>query len=59
MAGSAVIIKPSEITPRFIKPIQDIIQKIPELLVCRFVQGGGQTGQDLINNVDALCLPAV
>ena len=56
MAGSAVIIKPSEITPRFIKPIQDIIQKIPELhKVCRFVQGGGQTGQDLINNVDALC----
>ena len=31
MAGSTVIVKPSEITPRFIKPIQDIIQKIPEL----------------------------
>ena len=56
MAGSTVIVKPSEITPRFIKPIQDIIQKIPELhKVCRFVQGGGQTGQDLIDNVDALC----
>jgi len=56
MAGSTVIVKPSEITPRFIKPIQDIIRKIPELhKVCRFVQGGGQTGQDLIDNVDALC----
>ena len=56
MAGSTVIVKPSEITPRFIKPIQDIIEKIPELhKVCRFVQGGGQTGQDLIENVDALC----
>ena len=56
MAGSTVIVKPSEITPRFIKPIQDIIQKIPELhKVCRFVQGGGQTGQDLIEKVDALC----
>ena len=56
MAGSTVIVKPSEITPRFIKPIQDIIQKIPQLhKVCRFVQGGGQTGQDLIDNVDALC----
>ena len=56
MAGSTVIVKPSEITPRFIKPIQDIIKKIPELhKVCRFVQGGGQTGQDLIENVDALC----
>jgi len=56
MAGSTVVVKPSEITPRFIKPIQDIIEKIPELhKVCRFVQGGGQTGQDLIENVDALC----
>ena len=56
MAGSTVIVKPSEITPRFIKPIQDIIEKIPELhKVCRFVQGGGQTGQDLIESVDALC----
>ena len=56
MAGSTVIVKPSEITPRFIKPIQDIIKRIPELhKVCRFVQGGGQTGQDLIEKVDALC----
>ena len=56
MAGSTVIVKPSEITPRFIKPLQDIIKSIPELYnVCRFVEGGGQTGQDLINHVDALC----
>ena len=56
MAGSATITKPSEITPRFIQPLQDTLKKVPELnAVCRYVQGDGQTGQDLIDNVDAVC----
>ena len=56
MAGSTVIVKPSEITPRFIKPLQQTLEQVPELnAVCRFIEGDGQTGQDLINNVDALC----
>ena len=56
MAGSATITKPSEITPRFIKPLQETLEQIPELhAVCRYIQGDGQTGQDLINNVDAVC----
>lgn len=56
MAGSATITKPSEITPRFIQPLQDTLKKVPELhAVCRYIQGDGQTGQDLIDNVDAVC----
>ena len=56
MAGSAAITKPSEITPRFIKPLQETLEQVPELhAVCRYIQGDGQTGQDLINNVDAVC----
>ncbi len=56
MAGSAVVVKPSEITPRFIAPLQKILEQIPALnAVCRFIEGDGQTGQDLIKHVDALC----
>ncbi len=56
MAGSATITKPSEITPRFIQPLQNTLKKVPELhAVCRYIQGDGQTGQDLIDNVDAVC----
>ena len=56
MAGSAVVVKPSEITPRFIGPLQETLKQVPELNgVCRFIQGDGETGQALINNVDALC----
>ena len=56
MAGSAVIVKPSEITPRFIAPLQKILEQLPALnAVCRFIQGDGKTGQDLIKHVDALC----
>jgi len=56
MAGSAAITKPSEITPRFIKPLQETLEQVPELhAVCRYIEGDGQTGQDLINNVDAVC----
>ena len=56
MAGAATITKPSEITPRFIQPLQATLEKVPELhAVCRYIQGDGETGQDLINNVDAVC----
>ena len=56
MAGSAVVVKPSEITPRFIEPLQKTLEQVPALnAVCRFIQGDGQTGQDLIKHVDVLC----
>jgi len=56
VAGSSVIVKPSEITPRFIEPLQKTIDAIPELKdVFRFVVGDGATGAALINHVDAVC----
>jgi succinate-semialdehyde dehydrogenase / glutarate-semialdehyde dehydrogenase len=56
LAGCAVIIKPSEVTPRFASPIQAAIAKVPELAdVLTIVQGDGATGAALIDVVDAIC----
>ncbi|MBO0603006.1 aldehyde dehydrogenase family protein [Sporosarcina sp. E16_3] len=53
LAGSAVIIKPSEFTPRFVKPLMDTISKVPSLKgVFEVVVGAGETGVNIINNVD-------
>ncbi len=55
-AGSAVIVKPSEVAPRFTEPLLDTIRAAGELAeVFTFVTGDGQTGQELIQNVDLLC----
>ncbi|WP_413163305.1 aldehyde dehydrogenase family protein [Capilliphycus salinus ALCB114379] len=56
LAGCAVIIKPSEITPRFIQPLAKTIESVPELnRVLSFIQGAGETGETIIKNVDAVC----
>lgn len=56
LAGCSVIIKPSEVTPRFIEPIMRSIQNVPELAgVLSFVAGDGKTGADLLKEVDLLC----
>jgi succinate-semialdehyde dehydrogenase / glutarate-semialdehyde dehydrogenase len=55
-AGSAVIVKPSEVAPRFVEPLMDTIRAVPELAgVFTFITGDGQTGQQLIGQVDMLC----
>lgn len=55
-AGCAVVIKPSEVTPRFIEPLVASIDAIPELgNVMKLVTGDGETGQAMINHVDAIC----
>ena len=55
-AGSAVIVKPSEVAPRFTEPLMETIGKVPELAeVLTFITGDGQTGQELIQQVDVLC----
>jgi len=55
VAGCAVLVKPSEVTPRFIEPLRDTLAEFPELEgVFDFVAGDGQTGASLIENVDAL-----
>jgi succinate-semialdehyde dehydrogenase / glutarate-semialdehyde dehydrogenase len=56
LAGCAVIIKPSEVTPRFVAPLQAAIADVPALLhVLQIAQGDGGTGASLINVVDAIC----
>ncbi len=56
IAGSAAIIKPSEVTPRFIEPIKESIADVPELdRVLTYVAGGGETGQNIIDQVDIVC----
>ena len=55
-AGSAVIVKPSEVAPRFVEPLMATIRAVPELAaVFTFITGDGQTGQQLIQQVDLLC----
>lgn len=56
MAGCAVIVKPSEVTPRFVDVVQQAIEAVPALReVFCFVQGSGETGAALIEQVDVLC----
>ena len=56
LAGCAVLVKPSEVTPRFVAPLMESIGEFPELAgVLAFVTGDGQTGAALIEQVDAVC----
>ncbi|HTI31084.1 MAG TPA: aldehyde dehydrogenase family protein [Sphingomonas sp.] len=48
-AGCAVIVKPSEVTPRFIRPLVDCI---PPELPLAVIEGDGATGAALVPNVD-------
>lgn len=55
-AGCAVLLKPSEITPRFVEILNDSIAAVPELAaVFHAVVGSAETGGALIDNVDMLC----
>ena len=56
LAGCAVIVKPSEVTPRFIAPLMASLAEFPELAgVCAFITGDGATGAALIEHADAIC----
>ena len=56
LAGCAVIVKPSEIAPRFVTPLMAAISTVPNLRdVLTFVEGGGETGASLIEYVDLIC----
>jgi succinate-semialdehyde dehydrogenase/glutarate-semialdehyde dehydrogenase len=55
-AGSAVLLKPSEVTPRFVAPLMHTVSRMPELAeVFDVVLGDGHTGQDVVANVDLVC----
>ncbi len=56
LAGCAVIIKPSEVAPRFVEPLRRTLERVPELAsVLQYVVGGPDTGRALIDEVDAVC----
>ena len=56
LAGSAVLLKPSEVTPRFGLPLQASLEGIDGLAdVIGIVTGDAETGVAIINEVDAIC----
>ena len=56
LAGCAVLIKPSEVTPRFIPALRTAIAAVPELekVLC-VVEGDADTGRAIVATVDYLC----
>lgn len=56
LAGCAVIIKPSEIAPRFRAPLLKSLQEVPALCdVLALIVGAGETGAALVDQVDLIC----
>jgi acyl-CoA reductase-like NAD-dependent aldehyde dehydrogenase len=56
LAGCAVLVKPSEVAPRFVEPLRAVIAAVPELAaVFDLVVGDGRTGSALIGLVDVVC----
>lgn len=55
LAGACVIIKPSEVTPRFADEVQKVVESVGLDDVLSFIQGDGATGGALIDHVDAIC----
>ena len=56
LAGSTVIVKPSEVTPRFIAPLMESIARHPALArVFAVIEGDGATGAALISQSDIVC----
>jgi len=53
-AGCAALVKPSEVTPRFVEPMRAILAELPELPLS-YVMGGPETGQALVEAVDYVC----
>jgi succinate-semialdehyde dehydrogenase / glutarate-semialdehyde dehydrogenase len=51
-AGAAVLVKPSEVTPRFIAPL---MATVPDALPLRLIEGDGETGAAMIGAVDYVC----
>ena len=56
LAGCAVLIKPSEVTPRFVGPLRAALAEVPALAaILEIVEGDGSTGTALIEVVDQVC----
>ena len=55
ISGACVMIKPSEVTPRFAECLKPIVQEAGLEHIISFVQGDGMTGATLIDHVDYVC----
>ncbi len=55
LAGATVMVKASEVTPRFVEPLMAAIEDAGLQDVVTFMHGAGPTGVDLIDHVDAVC----
>ncbi|MDA0634687.1 aldehyde dehydrogenase family protein [Nonomuraea sp. MCN248] len=56
LAGSAVLLKPSEVTPRFIPVLRACVAEVEELAgVFTVVEGDGATGAAMVAVADAVC----
>jgi succinate-semialdehyde dehydrogenase / glutarate-semialdehyde dehydrogenase len=56
LAGCAVVVKPSEVTPRFIEAMRRAIARVPAIAsVLAFIEGDGATGAGLCARADAIC----
>jgi succinate-semialdehyde dehydrogenase / glutarate-semialdehyde dehydrogenase len=55
LAGCAVLVKPSEVTPRFIAPLRDCIAKAQMDDVFHIAHGAGDVGAALVTLADAVC----
>lgn len=56
LAGCSVILKPSEVTPRFIDPLEQTVLEVPELAsVLKIVRGGAEAGKMVVNLADVIC----
>lgn len=55
-AGCAVLIKASEVTPRWVEALFEAVEQVPELAgVFDYVHGDGSTGQAMIDASDLVC----
>lgn len=56
LSGAAVLVKPSEITPRFIEVINKTILSVPGLHpILSFVAGDGLIGATMVQQADLIC----
>lgn len=56
LAGCAVLVKPSEVTPRFIAPVMAALAEVPDLAaVFAIVVGDGATGAAVVDVADCVC----
>lgn len=56
LAGCAVLIKPSEVTPRFVPVLRETLAQVPLLRdALAVVTGAGPTGEAIIEQVDLVC----